>query len=149
MDLLAPPFAVGDFADGYAVREVDEFVLRVREALRRNPSPMNEQDVECARFTTITGSRGYERRQVDAWLVAVAAELATRVGEGQDARLQFSPDYTFGFVDDDPPELRGVSAGPGGPVGVRVEPTSARTWVRVTALLVLIALVACYGLSYL
>lgn len=146
MDLLAPPFTVGDFADGYAVREVDEFVLRVREALRRNPSTMNERDVEGACFSTVSGSRGYERRQVDAWLVAVAAELATRVGDGQDARLQFSPSYTFGFVDDDPPELRGVSAGA---VGVQTEPTSAKTWVRVTAVLVLIALVACYGLSYL
>lgn len=146
MDLLAPPFAVGDFADGYAVREVDEFVLRVREALRRNPSPMNEQDVDWVRFTTVTGSRGYERRQVDAWLVAVAAELTTRVGDAQEARLQFSPSYTFGFVDDDPPELRGVSAGS---VGVQAEPASAVTWVRVTALLVLVALVAFYGLSYL
>lgn len=45
MDLLAPVFAVGDSADGYAVGEVDEFVLRVREALRRNPSPMTGDDV--------------------------------------------------------------------------------------------------------
>lgn len=98
-------------------------------------------------FTVLAATRSYERRQVDAWLVGVAAELATRAGNAHpETRLQFGPNYVFGFVDDDPPELRGVTAGP---VGVRAEPTSAKTWLRLTALLVLIALVACYGLSYL
>lgn len=142
MDLAAPRFAEAPDSGGYSGHEVDACVLRVREALRRTPSTMSVAEVELTRFTRV--ERGYDPRQVDSWLIAVAAELSIRAQAHDRALLHFGPDHVFGTGQDEPRELRGVSVG----AQLVRQPTQAKTWVRVTALVLLVSLVAFYVLSY-
>lgn len=130
MDLLAPDFTLVRGRPAYDVAEVDEAVAETRRLLAGHaPSPWSSR----GGFSLVTGE-GYDARQVDSWRDAVRRELTVRADER----------WSEG-TDDDPPELRGVSVDG---YSVAASSSSFSPWVRLTALVLVVAVAAFFVASY-
>ncbi|MDQ1102724.1 hypothetical protein [Nocardioides zeae] len=141
-----PRFPVLEAADGYRIRDVDAHVTALVEEMRRgrrtgfHPGPFDPRP-----FPAVHDAQVYDAGVVDAWMDQCSAELEARRqhpsnGGGWQAGEPYAGDL------DDPPELRDT--------GVRDDSTpdhfvsSVPTWARVVALVVIVALLGAYVLSF-
>lgn len=125
----------GDFRivrgrEGYAMEEVDRFLDRLAGALGSRPPTMTAEQVAAQRFSPVRMGAGYDMGDVDAFLDRAATELRRRHAESAEL----------------PWELSAVApsqgARPGGShPGVREHGSSYPAWVRLAALVALVALV--------
>ncbi|MEO2098882.1 DivIVA domain-containing protein [Brachybacterium paraconglomeratum] len=79
-------FTVTRFAEGYDMREVDEFLDRCDRALRARDGSVRAQDVLQMRFSSVRFGQGYAMDEVDQFLDEVLApriEAAARDEEGR------------------------------------------------------------------
>ena len=62
-------------SEGYRREEVDAFVDRALTALGENPPSLTPEDLDAQRFRVVRVRRGYDMRQVDDWMDALAGQL--------------------------------------------------------------------------
>jgi len=123
MSTLRPGFRTVIGREGYDVTEVDAFVARLEAALGQRPPAMTAEEVAAQRFTPVRVREGYEMADVDDFLEKVTAELHRRAVEtsGTDAPWELRPTYS------------GVS-------GANEHGSTHPTWVRVVAIIAIVAL---------
>lgn len=140
MSNQAPRFGLTKYREGYDVGEVDAFILRIEEARQHIPPTLSADDVRAVMFPPSRLRTGYDQGQVDDWLDEVAADLDRlhSHASGHAARDPQPAEY------DVPPELRGVSAEPS---AIR-EVAGTPLWVRLTALVLVVAVASFFVLSY-
>jgi DivIVA domain-containing protein len=69
--------------EGYDTRDVDLFLTRLRDDLRRHPPRVSPEEVLAVRFRTTRLSRGYRQEDVEEYL----DEVVRRLG-GDDRRTR-------------------------------------------------------------
>lgn len=129
----------GDFRivrgrEGYAIEEVDRFLDRLAAALGGRPPSMTAEQVAAQRFSPVRMRAGYDMGDVDAFLDRAAAELRRRHAESADLPWELG---TAGHPGRS-------SAGGGRPAphpGPREHDSPYPAWVRMAALVALVALV--------
>jgi DivIVA domain-containing protein len=82
-ELTEGRFGTTQLRQGYDVREVDDFVDEVVQALRSGvPAGTLAERVRSVRFTTSTFQRGYDMADVDAALESVVGTLERATATG-------------------------------------------------------------------
>jgi len=124
MSTLRPGFRTVIGREGYDVHEVDTFVARLEAALGHRPPAITAEEVSAQRFTPVRLREGYDMAEVDEFLDKVAAELHRRRVEssGEEAPWELRPAYS-------------------GSPGANRHGSTQPAWVRVAALVALVALV--------
>ncbi|WZH52323.1 MAG: hypothetical protein PIR53_20215 [Nocardioides alkalitolerans] len=141
-----PRFPVLEAADGYRIRDVDAHVAALVEEMRRgrrtglHPGPFDPRP-----FPPVHDAQVYDAGVVDAWMDQCSAELEARRQHPSNGGGWQAPEPYAGDLDD-PPELRGTSARDDRAPDHFV--SSVPTWARVVALVVIVALLGAYVLSF-
>lgn len=141
MTVRAPRFPVLEAADGYDIVTVDRHVAALLDDVdRTRRTGLYPGPVETRPFPSVHRSQVYDARAVDAWFDDCAGELEARRQHpsGQSRTAPYDGDL------DDPPELRDLGPSTSPEVFVSTIPT----WARVVALIVVVALVGTYVLSF-
>ncbi|WP_028473936.1 hypothetical protein [Nocardioides alkalitolerans] len=140
MTVRAPRFPVLEAAHGYDISTVDRHVAALLDDVDRSRrTGLHPGPVETRPFAAVHRSQVYDAHAVDTWFDDCAGEL--------EARRQHPSGQTRGGYDgdlDDPPELRDLSPSTSPEVFVSTVPT----WARIVALVIVVALLGTYVLSF-
>ncbi|MDF9715098.1 hypothetical protein INN71_13310 [Nocardioides sp. ChNu-153] len=141
MSADAPRFPVLEAADGYDIAAVDRHVATLLDDVQRgrrtgfHPGPLDTRP-----FALVHRSQVYDARAVDAWFDRCSGELEARRHHPSGlGRATYDGDL------DDPPELRDV---PASQPATDDHTSTIPTWARIVALLVIVALLGSYVLSF-
>lgn len=89
-DVRVVAFTPTRLRGGYDTGEIDAFLRRVEEDLRRrdrrHPPQVTAEEVRTIRFTPVRFREGYDMREVDAFLDDVEGELTRRDGDDPGGR---------------------------------------------------------------
>lgn len=154
---------------GYAVEDVDALINQFFAVLKSDPAALTGAGMRGVRFRTIAARPGYSPRQVDAWVNAVAGQL-DNLPDGAAPEPPPPAQPVAGWPENPPPlapyeqperSFSGVAenyptSSLSGPIDPSTDPgrnavqelPATPPWASVTVLIVLLAMIGYFALSY-